>query len=121
MHWLVIGALGAALAVALGAFGAHGLAERLDARGLELWETSARYLMYGSLGTMIVGLAAGFRPEAGFGRAAVLLVVGATIFSGTVAALALGGPKWLGAITPLGGLLLIGGFLWFAWIAHGQG
>ena len=115
MQWIAVGALGCALSIALGAFGAHGLADRLDARGLELWETAARYLFYGSTGTILVGLTALLRPEAAFGRAAVCLIVGSLIFSGTVAALALGGPRWLGAITPLGGLLLIAGFVLFAW------
>jgi uncharacterized membrane protein YgdD (TMEM256/DUF423 family) len=105
------------LAVAVGAFGAHGLAARLDARGLELWETAARYLMYGSLGTLLVGLAAHLRPGVGFERSAVCLVLGTLIFAVTVGVLALGGPRWLGAVTPLGGVLMIVGFLLFAWRA----
>src|SRR5688572_13978238 len=56
MNWIFLGAMGGALSVALGAFGAHGLASRLDARGLELWETAARYLMYGSIALVLVGL-----------------------------------------------------------------
>ncbi|MBZ0110825.1 MAG: DUF423 domain-containing protein [Thermoanaerobaculia bacterium] len=117
MPWTAIGALGCALAVAAGAFGAHGLAARLDARGLELWETAARYLMYGSLGTTLIGISAQLRPATGFERSAVCLVVGTLIFSMTVAVLALGGPRWLGAVTPLGGLLMIVGFLLFSWRA----
>jgi uncharacterized membrane protein YgdD (TMEM256/DUF423 family) len=112
---LALGALACAASVAAGAFGAHGLRARLDARSLELWETAARYLMYGGLGTVLVGLAALHSPG---GRAlpssAGLLLAGAAVFSGTVFALALGGPRWLGAVTPIGGLLMIVGFLLFA-------
>lgn len=115
--WVATGAVGAALAVAAGAFGAHGLQQRLDARGLQLWETAAKYLMYGALGVVLVGLAAVQAPAAGFGRAAWALAAGTLVFSGTVAALALGGPRWLGAVTPLGGTAMIVGLLLLAWSA----
>ncbi len=108
------GAALAALAVAAGAFGAHALAGRLDARALALWETGARYLALGGLGAMLVGLAEGTFPSRGFGRSAALIALGAAVFSLTVFALALGSPRWLGAITPLGGLGMIAGFAWAA-------
>lgn len=110
MRWFSCGALAAALAISAGAFGAHALEARLAADRLDLWETGARYLMYGALGLMAVGLLSRSlgRDLAAAGRS---LVGGAAIFSGTVFALALGGPRWLGAITPIGGLLLIAGFL----------
>jgi uncharacterized membrane protein YgdD (TMEM256/DUF423 family) len=106
-----------ALAVLAGAFGAHGLKARLTADSLALWETAARYLIYSGFGLTLVGLAAHRVPRAGFDWAAGGLLIGAVVFSGTVAALALGGPRWLGAITPIGGLLLILGFVLFAWTA----
>lgn len=109
-----VGALGCALAVVAGAFGAH----TLKARGgvdLELWETAARYLMYGSFGIALIGLAAARWPDAGLHRAAWLLGAGTLVFSGTVGGLALGGPRWLGAVTPVGGTLMILGFFLFAW------
>lgn len=116
MNWIFLGALGGALSVALGAFGAHGLASRLDARALELWETAARYLMYGSIALVLVGLYG--QPGARrVDAAGWCLLLGSLIFSGTVAALALGGPRILGAITPIGGTLMIAGFLLFAWTA----
>lgn len=116
MNWIFLGALGGAMSVALGAFGAHGLASRLDPRGLELWETAARYLMYGSIALVLVGLYG--QPGARrVDAAGWCLFVGSLIFSGTVAVLALGGPRWLGAVTPIGGTLLIVGFLLFAWAA----
>lgn len=115
LNWIAVGAVAAALAVVAGAFGAHALAARLDARSLALWETAARYLMYGGLALVLVGLAerGGLRS----GAAGWCLLLGSALFSGTVAALALGGPRWLGAVTPLGGVLLIAGFLLFAWSA----
>lgn len=114
---LWIGPALCALAVLAGAFGAHGLEARLGPRSLALWETAARYLMYGGLGLTLVGLAARQWPRPGFDRATGALLVGAAIFCGTVALLALGGPRWLGAVTPLGGLLLSIGFVLFAWTA----
>ena len=118
-NWISIGAFGAALAVIAGAFGAHGLSGRLDAHHLSLWETAARYLMYGGLSLVLVGLAArgAARGARGYGAAGWCVAIGTLIFSGTVAALALGGPGILGAITPLGGLLLIAGLLLFGWAA----
>jgi len=115
--FIVIGPLFCAVAVLSGAFGAHGLRARLDARGLELWETAARYLMYSGLGLTLIGLAASKWPKPGFSYAGWFLLIGALIFSDTVGWLALGGPRWLGAITPLGGILMVLGFLLFAWTA----
>jgi uncharacterized membrane protein YgdD (TMEM256/DUF423 family) len=106
-----------ALSILAGAFGAHGLKSRLDPAALELWETAARYLMYTGLGVTLVGLAASSANQRGFQIAGWILVAGGVIFSGTVALLALGGPRWLGAVTPIGGVLLIAGFLLFAWTA----
>lgn len=106
------GALMLAAAVAAGAFGAHALAARLDTRHLDLWQTAARYLAYAGVGSVLAGLVGGGRA----GRlAAALLVVGGLIFAGTVGALALGGPRVLGAVTPLGGVAMIAGFLALAW------
>jgi uncharacterized membrane protein YgdD (TMEM256/DUF423 family) len=119
MNWLFLGAAGCALAVIAGAFGAHALAARLEPRELQLWETAARYLMYGSFALALVGLfgrqAGG--PRRGIAAAGWCLLAGGALFSGTVFALALGGPRWLGAVTPLGGTLMIAGFLIFAWAA----
>lgn len=116
LNWIAAGALCAALAVMAGAFGAHGLADKLDARSLALWETAARYLMYSAFAQLAVGILVrqGLR---GTGAAGWCLLIGGAIFSGTVFALALGGPRWLGAVTPLGGLLLIAGFLALGWAA----
>jgi len=115
--WLVAGALGCALAVVAGAFGAHGLEQRLDPHSLALWETAARYLMYGALGLLAIGLVGLQRAQRSIAVAGVLELSGTLLFSITVAILALGGPRWLGAVTPLGGLMMIGGFVALAWAA----
>ena len=110
--WVAAGATCCALSVLAGAFGAHGLQGRLDAGQLALWETAARYLMYGGLGIVLAGLL-GLQvspPRRGFDLAAGLLLAGSLVFSSTVAILALGGPRWLGAVTPLGGLAMVIGF-----------
>ena len=111
--WVGVGASVCALAVLAGAFGAHGLKARLDPGALELWETAARYFMYSGFGLIAVGLAgqALGKPLTAAGGS---LLIGSLVFSGTVAILALGGPRWLGAITPIGGLLMIVGFVLLA-------
>ncbi len=120
MNWIALGALYCAAAVAAGAFGAHGLEARLTADALQLWETAARYLMYAGLALLAVGLCADRWGQALTGPGAGLALGGA-IFSGTVFALALGSPRWLGAVTPLGGLGLIVGLLWLALAAWRHG
>ncbi len=112
--WIGVGALACAVAIVAGAFGAHGLKARLDADALALWETAARYFIYGGFGLILLGLAAGQSGRSYTGAGGSMLF-GMLVFSSTVAALALGGPRWLGAITPIGGLFMILGFLLFAW------
>ncbi len=109
--WVSAGSVMLAAAVTAGALGAHLLQGRLDARSLALWETAVRYLVVGGLGLLVAGLAAGSSARVDWLLARVGLLVGAVVFSGSLAGLALGGPRWLGAITPAGGLLLIGGFV----------
>jgi uncharacterized membrane protein YgdD (TMEM256/DUF423 family) len=106
-----VGALLAALAVGAGAFGAHALAARLEPARLVTWETAARYHMYGAIAVVLVALAAARWPSGLMHAAGWLLVGGTLVFGGTVYALALGAPRWLGAVTPLGGLALIAGWL----------
>jgi uncharacterized membrane protein YgdD (TMEM256/DUF423 family) len=111
--WIRIGAILGGLAVAAGAFGAHGLRERLDARSLEVFETAAKYQMYHAPALLAVGLLAlTGRGGTSLNLAGWSFLVGVLIFSGTLYALAFTGIRWLGAITPIGGLALIVG--WFA-------
>lgn len=114
MNWLFVGLLMCAASVGAGAFGAHGLRSALDAEHLALWETAARYLMYGGVVLSILGVVAR-GSTVDLRLAGWMLFVGGLIFSGTVAAIAVGGPSWLGAVTPIGGTLLIAGILVFAW------
>jgi len=109
--WFPLGSILLAIAVAAGALGAHLLRARLEAPSLSLWETAVRYLIVAAVGLLAVGLATETRVHVGWTAAGICLAGGALVFSGTVAALALGGPRWLGAVTPLGGLLLILGFI----------
>lgn len=111
------GAALAGLAVAAGAFGAHGLKAALTAAGqAENWETACRYAMYHALALVAVGLLAEIRSPApaGLVAAAWCFLVGTLIFSGCLAVLALTGIKFLGAIVPIGGVLLIVGWTLFA-------
>ena len=109
--WFSLGALLLAAAVTAGAFGAHALRARLDVASLALWETAVRYLAIGGLGLLALGLAAHTRPGRAWRVAGIFLSIGALAFSGTVGVLALGGPRWLGMVAPIGGVLLIAGFL----------
>jgi uncharacterized membrane protein YgdD (TMEM256/DUF423 family) len=103
--------LAGASAVALGAFGAHALRDVLDARGSELWHTAVSYHFWHALA---LGLAAFAVPGRARRTAMALFGVGIVLFSGSLYALALGAPRWVGAITPLGGVAFIVG-----WIALG--
>ena len=107
------GALNAALAVAAGAFAAHGLRERLEVRALEIFETAARYHMYHALAMILAGVIA----ARGASTAGWIFLAGIVIFSGSLYALALTDVKLLGAVTPLGGLAFLVGWLWLAWSA----
>jgi uncharacterized membrane protein YgdD (TMEM256/DUF423 family) len=117
MNWkkhAAIGAIYAGLAVALGAFGAHVLEERLTADAMSTWETAARYHMYHALGLVLTALLAG-RAEAGAsGRLLAwsvrLLHAGLWLFSGSLYVLVLSGAGWLGAVTPLGGVAWVAGW-----------
>lgn len=114
---LVAGAALGGLSVAAGAFGAHGLKATLAATGqADNWETACRYAMYHALAVVGVGLLAAIRSPApaGLAAAAWSFLAGTLIFSGCLAVLALTGIKILGAIVPIGGLLLIFGWVLLA-------
>ena len=109
--FLSIGALSAGLAVAAGALGAHALRGRFDARMMEVFEVAVRYQMYHALALAITAWVAGRSPGMLANSAGWLFVSGTLVFSGSLYALSLGGPRWLGAVTPLGGLAFLGGWL----------
>ena len=108
---LLIGLAGAS-AVLLGAFGAHALRGVLDARGTELWHTAVNYHVWHALAlVMTAGL-----PRGRGGRVArVAFGAGIVLFSGSLYALPLGAPRWVGIITPFGGLAFIIGWLALGW------
>jgi uncharacterized membrane protein YgdD (TMEM256/DUF423 family) len=109
--FLGLGALSGALAVALGAFAAHGLKSRLPADALVTFETGARYHAYHALALLAVAWACTRWPGVWTSAAGWLFVTGTVLFSGSLYALALTGIRALGAITPLGGLAFILGWL----------
>lgn len=100
----ILACLSAALAIGAGAFGAHGVT---DPKAAEWLRTGGLYqLIHAVAALAITGVTRG---------AATLLLAGATIFAISLYVMALGGPKWLGAVTPIGGTLMIAGWLWAAW------
>jgi uncharacterized membrane protein YgdD (TMEM256/DUF423 family) len=108
--FLLLGALAGFIGVALGAFGAHGLRNRLSADMLAVFETGVRYQMYHALAILIVALAAA-RLDGWLIRAAGWLFTGGIVlFSGSLYVLALSGITALGAVTPIGGLAFLGGW-----------
>lgn len=107
----MLGALLAAAAVVLGAFGAHALKARLGPELTALWHTAVQYHLWHALGVLAVGLAALQLDAASLRIAGALFLAGIALFSGSLYALALGAPRAIGAITPLGGLAFIGGWL----------
>lgn len=116
--WLVASGVSGFLAVALGAFGAHGLSARLSdvpdaAKRLGWWQTAAHYHL---LHALALGLVALLIVKVGAARyAGSAFVLGTLLFSGSLYVMALGGPRWLGAVTPLGGLSLLAGWAVLAW------
>jgi len=119
---IVAGGVLAGVAVAAGAFGAHGLKDMLAAAGqAENWETACRYALVHALGLILTGLVARLPgSRAGLAAAAAgCLLVGTLIFSGCLAALAVTGVRILGAIVPIGGVLLIAGWALLATAAAG--
>ncbi len=107
-------ALVAALAIAAGAFGAHALAGRLAARESALWETATRYLVYSSLAALAMALHVARSPGGSGALGTTMVLAGGGLFATTLYALALGGPRWLGAVTPVGGIAMILGLTLFA-------
>lgn len=112
-----LGAASALVAVAAGAFGAHALRNRLSADLLAIFETAARYQMYHALALLAAAWMAERWPADQAVWAGTLFVAGTLLFSGSLYALALTGQRWLGAITPFGGVALLAGWLLLAWAA----
>lgn len=109
--FLVLAALLGGLAVALGAFGAHALQARISEQLLQTFETGVRYHFYHALALTAVVVAVGRWPQSSLAVAAGwLFIAGIVVFSGSLYLLALTGVRWLGAITPIGGVAFLAGW-----------
>jgi uncharacterized membrane protein YgdD (TMEM256/DUF423 family) len=113
MNWTAVAAALLAVAVGLGAFGAHGLKNKLDAYSMSVYEKAVFYHFIHAVGILLVALLARTNAisPAGEQRVAWLLLIGIVVFSGSLYALAISGIRILGAITPVGGLAFIVGWL----------
>ncbi|MDH3589880.1 MAG: DUF423 domain-containing protein [Gammaproteobacteria bacterium] len=114
LNWFGVGALTGATGVALGAFGAHALKNRITADLLTVFEIGVRYQMYHALALLAVGWAATRWPGSWINASGWLFLVGVVVFSGSLYLMTLTGARWLGAITPIGGLCLILGWITLA-------
>ncbi len=113
-----VGALSALISVAAGAFGAHALRARLTPEHLAVFETAARYQMYHALGLLAVAWALTRWPGALPIWAGWLFVAGTVLFSGSLYILALTGIRWWGAVTPLGGVAFLAGWVCLILVAR---
>lgn len=110
--FLILGSVNMFLSVAIGAFGAHGLAGKVSERMLENWQTGAHYHMIHALAILLIGLLADrLGPSSLVMGAGWLVFIGIVLFSGSLYAMALTGVTKLGAITPFGGLSFIAGWV----------
>lgn len=109
--WIVTGALLAGVAIGLGAFGAHGLKNRITIDYLTVFETGVKYQIYHALGLMLIGILAFHFPSEPLHIPCVFLVTGICLFSGSLYVLSITGIKWIGAVTPFGGLSFIIGWI----------
>lgn len=123
LKWLSVAAVIGMVAVIAGAFGAHFLEKRLSPEDLEIFETGARYQMYHALALVASAWMCSKYPSKLARGSAIAFLIGIIIFSGSLYALTLLGVRWLGAITPFGGVSLMVGWLLLAiaaWRAAGQ-
>lgn len=123
MNWSAVGAIALALAVMIGAFGAHALTGRLDTYSRGIYETGVMYHFFHALGILVVSIL----PRSGGLTASrsswicLLLAAGIVLFSGSLYALALGGVRMLGAVTPFGGLSFLAAWVLLAyWLVRGH-
>ena len=113
--YITIASLFAALAILFGAFGSHALKERLSAQSLEVYDIATRYLMFHSLGIFLIALLGFQLPKQSLEIPVTMMIVGISIFSGSLYLIAMLDFKKLGMVTPIGGLLLIVGWLLLAY------
>jgi len=114
-QFILLGSIVAGLAVAAGAFGAHMLKAILDPAMLAVYDTAARYQIYHGIGMVLAGLAARLYEDARFAAAGWMFALGTVLFCGSLYGIALLGVRWLGAVTPLGGVAFMIGWGWLGW------
>ena len=114
-RFLTLGSILAGLGVAAGAFGAHALKDILDPPMLQVFETATRYVMYHAFGLCIVSWAIDRYPEQRLEKSGWLFLIGILLFSGSLYVVSLAGIRWMGAVTPIGGLAFMTGWLLLAW------
>ncbi|MBN21849.1 MAG: hypothetical protein CL678_11265 [Bdellovibrionaceae bacterium] len=115
MNWIAIGSINAGLSIIMGAFGAHALKSILSENSLEVFHTAAQYHGMHALGLILMGLYFLYT-QTEFTYPAILLLMGIILFSGSLYALAITGITWLGAITPIGGISFILGWISFSYL-----
>jgi uncharacterized membrane protein YgdD (TMEM256/DUF423 family) len=114
--FILAGSITGALGVTLGAFGAHALKNFLESSGrLETYETAVKYMFYHALALILVGILSKEFPVAALNNAGWAFLIGIVIFSGSLFLLCATGIKILGAITPIGGVAMIAGWLLLFW------
>ncbi len=113
--WIIVGAVLAALGVISGAFGAHILKGTLTPELMETYETAVRYQMYHSLGLILIGILERIQASSNIHNSGWLLFLGTIFFSGSLYVLVFTNLKFFGAITPIGGLLMISGWILLAY------
>jgi len=113
--WLLSAGIFGFLSVALGAFGAHSLKNTLDDYGRSIYEKAVLYQMFHTVALLAVGVMQHFNKEASFSGAGWGFVVGIFLFSGSLYVMAVTGTKWLGALTPVGGVAFLFGWFWLVW------
>ncbi|NUO84070.1 DUF423 domain-containing protein [candidate division KSB1 bacterium] len=114
--WLSVAALSGFLCVALGAFGAHALKNVLDSYGRDIYDKAVLYQMFHTVALALVGLLQRQNEALALAPVGWLFICGMILFSGSLYVLALTGMKWLGALTPFGGLAFLCGWLWLAYL-----
>ena len=113
-QWMILGSLSAFFGVVFGAFGAHFLKDRLTEKNFIVYQTAVQYQMYHALALIALGLWAAQYPSTDTNLTGLAFALGISIFSGSLYALAITDLRFLGAITPIGGLLFLAGWIGFA-------
>ncbi|ACN13231.1 conserved hypothetical protein [Desulforapulum autotrophicum HRM2] len=113
--FFIIGALSAFIGVAAGAFGAHGLKSRMNTEMLSVFEVGVRYQMYHAFALIIAAGVQSKWPSTLITTGGWLFVIGTILFSGSLYLMSVTEVRWLGAITPLGGLAFLAGWVCMAW------